>query len=161
MGCDTILEVAITRRFATGTLTVVVPDRGKRVILALFVILIPLPLVLLAALGGVGEPFRALKCGWQSRDGWIIEHPVDALTDDGYREFTNQQTSCVEIEVVYVNTDLVDDGIVVSPRGARSWFGQGETFTIRVEAQPANDVVECGESLSEIQADTATEILTC
>jgi hypothetical protein len=131
------------------------------VILAVFVLLIPLPLVLIAAFGGAGDPVRLLKCGWQSRDGWTIEHPIDALTEADYREFTNRQTSCVDIEVVYVNTGLVDDGIVVAPRGARSWFARGEAFTIRVEARPANDVVECGEPLSELRVGAATEILTC
>ena len=130
-------------------------------VLTVFVLLIPLPLVLLAATGLDSGPFVMVRCGWQSRDGWVVEHPREAVTEAEFREFTERQTSCVDIDVIHVNTGLEEAGIVVRPRGARSWIGRGQSLTIHVEEPAGGDVVECGEPLTAMTPGTATEILTC
>jgi hypothetical protein len=136
-------------------------DRWRKLVLTVFVLCIPLPLVLVAAVGLDSGPFVMVRCGWQSRDGWVVEHPREAVTEAEFREFTERQTTCVDIDRIHVNTGLEDDDIVVRPRGARSWIGRGQTLTIHVEAPAGDDVVECGQPLTAVEPGTGTEILTC
>lgn len=62
--------------------------------------------ITLAALSFVtGQPHTWVRCGWEGRDGWFVENPPASLPEEDYRRAIRDQTRCVPVEAVYVDTD--------------------------------------------------------
>ncbi len=108
-----------------------------------------------------GQPQTWLRCAAEGRDGWIVEHPPSSVSEPEFRRVVRDQTDCVGVEVLLVNTDTVAEGHSVRPIGTRSWVGYGGSVEVLIEAESAPGVVECGQPLGEPSPGAATEILGC
>ena len=93
-----------------------------------------------------GEPVESARCLWQSRNGWTVEFPRESLPEELFLREIEAQTTCVDIAVVYVNADVVDEGHVARPVGAKGHFVRGDIIWVLVESDNS-DAVECGAVL--------------
>lgn len=107
------------------------------------------------------QPLHSLRCLWEGRDGWIVEHPQSSVSEAVFRRVVADQTSCVDLTVRRVNTDAVADGFVVRPIGGRSWVPGTGGIEVLVESAPGEKVIECGESIRPVSPGAATEVLAC
>lgn len=135
------------------------PTGWKRHRLA--VVLAALALATAAVPAFSGQPQQWLRCAWEARDGWTVEHPRVSLSEAEFRRAVREQTSCVELTIRRVNTNSVPEGSVVRPVGTRSWISATSSLEVLVESHPGAGVVECGEAIRADKPGVATEVLAC
>jgi hypothetical protein len=104
---------------------------------------------------------QSVRCLWEGRDGWTVEHPPSSVSEAEFRRVVADQTTCVDLTVRRVNTDAVADGFVVRPIGGRSWVSRTGSLEVLVASAPGEDVIECGEPIRPVSAGMATQVLAC
>ncbi len=77
-------------------------------------------------------PIHAARCAWQARDGWFFEVPADAETAADVRSAIRKDTTCVAVEVGYVDWNDVPEGHLALFTAGRDWASGGGTRTRKV-----------------------------
>lgn len=128
----------------------------RRWVAAVALLLVAVGLPMLA-----GQPQRLVRCTWERRDGWTVEHPQSSVTEREFRQTVQKQTECVGLTVHRVNTNAAPEGFVVRPIGAKTWVPHGGSIEVLVEADAGEGVIECGEAIGGAGRGQATEVLAC
>lgn len=98
---------------------------------------------ILAAVFAAG-PIHALRCVVEGRDGWTVELPSDLLTPEDVKRAVQAQTTCVSVEVGYVDWGIVGEGQLAVPvNGPRTWVPLGGAIEIWVEGSAAQASEPC------------------
>jgi hypothetical protein len=88
-------------------------------------------------------PFHALSCLVDGRDGWLVEYPTSAVTADEIIETVRQETTCVPVNVGYVDWDRVPEGQLARPPKFRDWFRLGAALQLWVEGSADQAIDPC------------------
>lgn len=96
-----------------------------------------------ADLGWAAGPAHAVRCAWGAREGWVVEHG-ESQTLAELREVVGEQTTCVPIDVTYVNFDLEAEGNLAYQRLApRGWYGRDDAIHVYVEGDASQATDPC------------------
>ncbi len=89
-------------------------------------------------------PLHAASCYWEGgRDGWNIEYPPGLRTPADVEAIIRQETTCVAVEIFYVDYNEVPEGHLITEPCCRDWFALGDSATFWVEGGPDQAVEKC------------------
>jgi len=88
-------------------------------------------------------PLHALSCLVAGRDGRLVEYPESAVTADEVIESVRQETTCVPVNVGYVDWDRVPEGQLARSPGFRDSFRHGATVQLWVEGSADQAMNPC------------------
>lgn len=89
-------------------------------------------------------PLHAASCFWDGgRDGWFVEYQPGLRTPADVEAVIREETTCVSIELRYVDYDEVPEGHLITEPCCRDWLKMGEPVVLWVEGSPDQAVEEC------------------
>ncbi len=98
---------------------------------------------LLAYVAFDAGPLHAASCIVDGRNGWFVEYPPGLEIPADVEAVIRAETSCVPIELRYVDYDEVAEGHLITEPCCRDWFTPGDSAIFWVEGSPDQAVEEC------------------
>lgn len=99
------------------------------------VVLLTLGIMIVVGVGILGRgPIHSAYCLLEGRDGWIVDLPANPESPEEIQVAVREQTRCVRVILVPVESDGTKDGTIVAVEGAppRTWVPYGGAIRVFV-----------------------------
>ena len=88
-------------------------------------------------------PLHAASCLFGGRDGWNVEYPPGLETPAEVEALIREETTCVPIDLLYVNYNEVPEGQLITDPCCRDWLRHDEPVILWVEGSPEQALERC------------------